>query len=164
VVHPNSQSTSLHETPRTPWSIFISMGSVLQILFTFLSCYYSAATIWWSLESVLSAVRLETALADSHAFTRRIASCVSGLRELTIHSASRHSGMLVYSDHCKRGTVRFDFSSNQEMTTVLHSSARSGACYVTLMRGQGPLNSGATTPKVPECTADACAVTFRHNF
>jgi hypothetical protein len=38
---------------------------------------------------------------------------------------------------------RFDFSnSNEDLTTVLHSSPRVEACYVTYRRGEGGLNCG----------------------
>lgn len=55
------------------------------------------------LQSPLSAVRLETALADRHVFARRLASC---LRALTVPSAARHTGM--YSERFKLATARLD--------------------------------------------------------
>jgi hypothetical protein len=101
------------------------------------------AAIWWSLSSALSPVRLETALGDSQVFVRRVVS--NSVCEWITCSYTSQSDILVCDRH-NLATARFDvWSSNEELTTALHSYVLTGTSYVTSRLGQGSLNRGACT-------------------
>jgi hypothetical protein len=83
---------------------------------------YGCAAIWWSLESALSTDRLEIALADSHLFVRRVATC-SAFESITCRKTPRfHTPIQPESDKfatiCARkswivGTERQDTRKNK---------------------------------------------------
>jgi hypothetical protein len=112
---------------------------------------YCRSTIWRSLKSALSSDRLETALADSHVFVRRVASFILYTRAVfCCHSTTTFPCWL--SDHSRSRPLqncdcKLDlhvWSSNEDLATTLQVSTRTGAYYVTRRRGQVSLNRNAT--------------------
>jgi hypothetical protein len=105
---------------------------------------YRRAAIWWTHQMALSAIRLETGLADSHVYVTYVACCCfcgeSPYDSFRCYSTGMHS-----NGH-KLATARFNvWSSNAELTTAPHFSTQAGAYYVTRRRGQVSLNRDHAT-------------------
>jgi hypothetical protein len=104
----------------------LQSGRDLMIFLSALSCGRLETAL---ADSDFSAFCLWTPLADDHVLGGHCASCVVHVRALYDFSP------IWISD---------DWRRNEDLTTVLHSSARDEGCYVTHKCGQGPLILGSS--------------------
>jgi hypothetical protein len=110
---------------RERWRRSLSLAVPL-VLFIWSWRYNSAGNLS-SLVWAFSIVPLETALVNSQVFARRVTFFLALLWSLEFVTA-----------HI------FVWGSNRYLTTVLHSSVRDGACYITRRQGYGSSDPGGT--------------------
>jgi hypothetical protein len=95
------------------------------------SCYYSPVAIGCSVIPALIPLCLETALADSYVWARRVASCMFYLRAQFHYHNLRTFGRL-------------------ELKWRIGNKAKTESSYVTRGRGQGSLKLGRTVVQISD--------------